>query len=69
MVDPERDHGFVFDNQWFIDIHRSPFFDVDLENDRSIEDYVERILFSLATAINQRQPPVQWQLSSESRQR
>ncbi|KAL0908418.1 hypothetical protein M5K25_022912 [Dendrobium thyrsiflorum] len=59
VLDPERDHGFVFDDQGFIDIHRSPFFDVDLEIDHSVEDYVERIIYSLATAIDQRQPSVQ----------
>ncbi|KAL0917979.1 hypothetical protein M5K25_013093 [Dendrobium thyrsiflorum] len=46
-----------------VDMLHSPFFDIDFENDHTVEEYMDRILFSLATAIDQRQPPVQWQLS------
>ncbi|KAL0924564.1 hypothetical protein M5K25_005402 [Dendrobium thyrsiflorum] len=53
MVDPEHDHDFVFDDQGLINIHRSPFFNIDPEVDYSVEEFVERILFSLATAIDQ----------------
>ncbi|KAL0924627.1 hypothetical protein M5K25_005473 [Dendrobium thyrsiflorum] len=57
MADPEQDHDFVFDEQALINILRSPFFDIDLENNRSVEEYMERILFSLAAVIDQRRPP------------
>ncbi|KAL0918829.1 hypothetical protein M5K25_010870 [Dendrobium thyrsiflorum] len=63
MADPNLDHGFVFDDQGLVDVLHSPFFDIDFENDHTVEEYVDRILFSLATAIDQRRPPVQWQLS------
>ncbi|KAL0926244.1 hypothetical protein M5K25_002458 [Dendrobium thyrsiflorum] len=66
MADPEHDHDFVFNDQELINILRSLFFNIDFENDQSVEDYVERILFSLASAIDQQHPPVQWRLTSES---
>ncbi|KAL0913213.1 hypothetical protein M5K25_016657 [Dendrobium thyrsiflorum] len=40
-----------------LDVLHSPFFDIDFVNNHTIEEYVDWILFSLATAIDQRRPP------------
>ncbi|KAL0927229.1 hypothetical protein M5K25_001391 [Dendrobium thyrsiflorum] len=53
MADPEVDHGFVYDNQGRTDILESPFFDLNLDMDDSVEDYVDRILFTLAPSIEE----------------
>ncbi|KAL0903822.1 hypothetical protein M5K25_025875 [Dendrobium thyrsiflorum] len=58
MADLELDHSFIFNDQKLIDIHKSSFFNLDLEVDHSVEEYMERILFSLAAAIDQQQPPI-----------
>ncbi|KAL0914008.1 hypothetical protein M5K25_017505 [Dendrobium thyrsiflorum] len=63
MVDPKLDLGFVFNDQGLVDIHRSPFFDIDFENNHIIKEYMDEISFSLAIAIDHRRPPVQWQLT------
>ncbi|KAH0448840.1 hypothetical protein IEQ34_022640 [Dendrobium chrysotoxum] len=60
MADPNLDYGFVFDDQGLVDVLHSPFFDIDFGNDYTVEEYVDRILFSLATAIDQRRPFVQF---------
>ncbi|KAL0924578.1 hypothetical protein M5K25_005420 [Dendrobium thyrsiflorum] len=59
--------SFVFDDQGLIDIFWSPFFDIDFESDQFVEDCVERILSSLATAISQQHPPVQWRLPTRDK--
>ncbi|KAL0922082.1 hypothetical protein M5K25_006044 [Dendrobium thyrsiflorum] len=56
MADPEVDHGFVFDDQGQTDILRSPFFDLNLNEDESVEDYVDRILFTLVPSIEEHIP-------------
>ncbi|KAL0915002.1 hypothetical protein M5K25_015398 [Dendrobium thyrsiflorum] len=53
MADPELDHEFVYNDQGHVDILNSPFFDVNLEIDRTVEEYVERITFSLVAAIDE----------------
>ncbi|KAH0467848.1 hypothetical protein IEQ34_002881 [Dendrobium chrysotoxum] len=60
MADPEFDYGFVYDQEGFVNILRSSFFDLDLEFDESVENYVNRILFQLSTAIDQRLSSNQW---------
>ncbi|KAH0468462.1 hypothetical protein IEQ34_003495 [Dendrobium chrysotoxum] len=53
MADPDLDFGIVYDEQGFIHILRSTFFDVDPEIDHTVEGYVERILDTLAEAIEE----------------
>ncbi|KAL0908171.1 hypothetical protein M5K25_022645 [Dendrobium thyrsiflorum] len=53
MADPEVDHGFVEDSQGRTDILRSPFFNLRLDHDQSMEDYVDRILYQLTLSIEE----------------
>ncbi|KAL0923683.1 hypothetical protein M5K25_007749 [Dendrobium thyrsiflorum] len=62
MADPELDHGFVFDPQGRVDILQSLFFDIDFDIDPSVEDYINRILFTLSNVIDEHQLSVQWQI-------
>ncbi|KAL0916295.1 hypothetical protein M5K25_013793 [Dendrobium thyrsiflorum] len=66
MADPEQDHEFVYNEQGHADILNSPFFDINSEVDQTVEEYVERIVFTLATAIDDQLSFVQWQLVSKS---
>ncbi|KAL0907030.1 hypothetical protein M5K25_025568 [Dendrobium thyrsiflorum] len=61
MADPELDHGFVYNDQGQVDTLKSLFFDINLEIDSTVEDYVDMIVFSLAAAIDQQLSPIQWQ--------
>ncbi|PKU78335.1 hypothetical protein MA16_Dca008960 [Dendrobium catenatum] len=56
MADPEQDHGFVYDNEGLVDVLRSPFFVINWKIDQSVEDYVNRIFFSLTTALDEHRP-------------
>ncbi|KAH0457398.1 hypothetical protein IEQ34_012713 [Dendrobium chrysotoxum] len=60
MVDPELDSGFVYDHEDFVDIQQSSFFDLNLEFDNSVEDYVNRILFQLSITTEERFSGHQW---------
>ncbi|PKU64537.1 hypothetical protein MA16_Dca022701 [Dendrobium catenatum] len=60
MADPEVDHGFVFDDQGRTDILGSPFFDVFLGNDKTVEGYIDRILYQLTLSIEEHLPPGRW---------
>ncbi|KAL0906572.1 hypothetical protein M5K25_025074 [Dendrobium thyrsiflorum] len=60
VADPEQDHGFVYNEQGHVNILNSPFFDVNPEVDQTIEEYVERITFTLATAVEDQLSSVQW---------
>ncbi|PKU82682.1 hypothetical protein MA16_Dca021958 [Dendrobium catenatum] len=51
MADPEVDHGFLYDDQGRTNILESHFFDVNLDVDASVEDYLDRILFTLVPSI------------------
>ncbi|KAL0915671.1 hypothetical protein M5K25_016106 [Dendrobium thyrsiflorum] len=62
MADPERDNGFVYNSQGQVDIIRSPFFDLNLEIDDTIDNYVDRILFTLTLAIEEHQVSGQWRI-------
>ncbi|KAL0916632.1 hypothetical protein M5K25_014159 [Dendrobium thyrsiflorum] len=53
MADPELYSGFTYDEQGFLDILHSSFFDVNLAIDDTVEDYVERIIFTLSSAIEE----------------
>ncbi|KAL0903925.1 hypothetical protein M5K25_025988 [Dendrobium thyrsiflorum] len=56
MGDPARDHGFLYDDQGRVDILNSPFFDVSFGNDRTADEYVDRIIYQLTLAIEDRLP-------------
>ncbi|KAL0924952.1 hypothetical protein M5K25_005813 [Dendrobium thyrsiflorum] len=45
-----------------VDIHKSPLFDLNLEIDQTVEEYIERIVFTLAATIDEQLPSVQWQI-------
>ncbi|KAL0916447.1 hypothetical protein M5K25_013963 [Dendrobium thyrsiflorum] len=62
MADPKRDHGFLYNPQGLVDILQSPFFDLNLEVDDSVEDYVNRILFTLAPSIEEHLPTGHWRI-------
>ncbi|KAL0915097.1 hypothetical protein M5K25_015498 [Dendrobium thyrsiflorum] len=65
MADPDQNHEFVYNDQGQVDINKLPFFDLNLEINQTVEDYVERIIYTLAAAINEQLPPVQWQIVSK----
>ncbi|KAL0904970.1 hypothetical protein M5K25_027137 [Dendrobium thyrsiflorum] len=56
MADPEHNHGFVYDVHGRTDLLRSPFFDLNLEVDDTVDDYVYRILFTLVPSIEEHLP-------------
>ncbi|PKU68483.1 hypothetical protein MA16_Dca016841 [Dendrobium catenatum] len=68
MADPGLDSGFVYNEQGFIDILRSTFFNVNLEIDISVDEYLDRIIFTLSKAIEEQLANVQWQITSVPRQ-
>ncbi|KAL0903945.1 hypothetical protein M5K25_026009 [Dendrobium thyrsiflorum] len=53
MADPKRDFGMVYDEQAYVQILNSTFFDVDPEIDHTLEGYVERIFDTLVDAIEE----------------
>ncbi|KAL0926009.1 hypothetical protein M5K25_004390 [Dendrobium thyrsiflorum] len=60
--DPELDHEFVYNDQGQVNILNSSFFDVNLEIDHTIEDCIDRIVFSLAATIDEQLSTVQWRI-------
>ncbi|KAL0905429.1 hypothetical protein M5K25_023849 [Dendrobium thyrsiflorum] len=60
MGDPDVDHRFVFDDQGRTDILASPFFDMHFGNDKTADDYVDRILYQLTLSIEEHIPPSRW---------
>ncbi|KAL0903660.1 hypothetical protein M5K25_028053 [Dendrobium thyrsiflorum] len=62
MADSEVDHGFVEDSQGRTDILRLPFFDLRLDHDQSVEDYVDRILYQLTLLIEEHIHSGRWQI-------
>ncbi|KAL0909168.1 hypothetical protein M5K25_020013 [Dendrobium thyrsiflorum] len=63
IADPEQDHGFVYNEQGHVDII---FFNVNPEVDQTVEEYVERITFTLVAAIDDELSSVQWKLVSKT---
>ncbi|KAL0915441.1 hypothetical protein M5K25_015859 [Dendrobium thyrsiflorum] len=63
MVDPEIGHGFVYNSQGQVDILRSPFFDLNLEVDDTVNNYVDCIIFTLVPSIEEHLPSGQWRIS------
>ncbi|KAL0906267.1 hypothetical protein M5K25_024745 [Dendrobium thyrsiflorum] len=49
MGDPNIDHGFLYDEQGRVDILNSPFFDVSFGNDRTVDEYVDRVIYQLTS--------------------
>ncbi|KAL0920372.1 hypothetical protein M5K25_009502 [Dendrobium thyrsiflorum] len=64
MGDPDIDHGFLYDDQGRVDILGSPFFDVEFGNDRTADEYVDRIIYQISLAIEDRIPPGRWYIVS-----
>ncbi|KAL0918790.1 hypothetical protein M5K25_010825 [Dendrobium thyrsiflorum] len=64
MGDPDVDHGFLYDDQGRVDILGSPFFDVKFGNDRTADEYVDRIIYQLSLAIEDRIPSGRWYIIS-----
>ncbi|KAL0922993.1 hypothetical protein M5K25_007033 [Dendrobium thyrsiflorum] len=62
IADPEQDHEFVYNEQGHVVILNSPFFDVNPEVDQTVEEYIQRITFTLAAAIDDQLSSVQWKL-------
>ncbi|KAL0916399.1 hypothetical protein M5K25_013906 [Dendrobium thyrsiflorum] len=60
MRDPDVDHGFLYDDQGRVDILGSPFFDVEFGNDRTADEYVDRIIYQLSLVIEDRIPSSRW---------
>ncbi|KAH0450470.1 hypothetical protein IEQ34_021162 [Dendrobium chrysotoxum] len=52
-MDSEIDFGYAYDEQGFVHILYSTFFDVNPRIDHTVEEYVERILDSLVEAIEE----------------
>ncbi|KAL0910032.1 hypothetical protein M5K25_020959 [Dendrobium thyrsiflorum] len=65
MADLERDFGMIYDEQGYVQILHSTFFDVDPEIDHTIEGYVARILDTLVDAVEDQLGNVQWYLASD----
>ncbi|KAL0915675.1 hypothetical protein M5K25_016110 [Dendrobium thyrsiflorum] len=65
MADPERDFGIVYDDQGFIQILQSPFFDVDPEVDHTVIEYIARILDTVALAVEDQLGTVEWRLATD----
>ncbi|KAL0915307.1 hypothetical protein M5K25_015715 [Dendrobium thyrsiflorum] len=62
MGDPDVDHEFLYDEQGRVDILQSPFFDVTFGSDRTVDEYVDRIIYQLTLAIEDRIPQGRWYL-------
>ncbi|PKU64188.1 hypothetical protein MA16_Dca005111 [Dendrobium catenatum] len=63
MSDPNLDSGFVYNDQGNVDILRSTFFDVNLEIDNSVEEYLDCIIFTLSEAIEEQLANIQWKIT------
>ncbi|KAL0928276.1 hypothetical protein M5K25_000148 [Dendrobium thyrsiflorum] len=62
MEDPDVDHEFLYDEQGRVDILQSPFFNVTFGSDRTVDEYVDRIIYQLTFAIEDRIPQGRWYL-------
>ncbi|KAL0919990.1 hypothetical protein M5K25_009086 [Dendrobium thyrsiflorum] len=54
----------AYDEQGYVHILHSTFFDVDPEVDHTVEGYVARILDTLVDAIKEQLGVVQWRIAS-----
>ncbi|KAL0922647.1 hypothetical protein M5K25_006649 [Dendrobium thyrsiflorum] len=64
MGDPDVDHSFLYDDQGRVDILQSPFFYVTFGNDRTADEYVDRIIYQLTLAIEDQIPQGRWYIIS-----
>ncbi|KAL0913856.1 hypothetical protein M5K25_017348 [Dendrobium thyrsiflorum] len=60
MGDPASDHGFLYDEQGRVDILNSPFFDVSFGNDRTADEYVDRVIYQLTLVLEDHLPRGPW---------
>ncbi|KAL0907247.1 hypothetical protein M5K25_025805 [Dendrobium thyrsiflorum] len=65
MADPERDFGMTYDEQGYVHILHSTFFDVDMEVDYTVQGYVDRILDTLVDAVEEQLGTVEWRLATD----
>ncbi|PKU69737.1 hypothetical protein MA16_Dca027494 [Dendrobium catenatum] len=64
MVNPEIQYDLTYDEDGFVDILQSIFFDVNTRIDHAVEDYIERILDTLVEAIKEQFEGVEWRIST-----
>ncbi|KAL0928367.1 hypothetical protein M5K25_000243 [Dendrobium thyrsiflorum] len=62
MVDPDVDHGFIYDDQGRTDVLKYSFFDVHFRNDDTTDKYIDRILYQVTLSIEEHIPPGRWYL-------
>ncbi|KAL0903555.1 hypothetical protein M5K25_027943 [Dendrobium thyrsiflorum] len=67
MADPERGFGMVYDEQGYIQVLQSPFFDVDPEVDHIVEGYVARILDTIVLAVEEQLGTVERRFAADPR--
>ncbi|KAL0926558.1 hypothetical protein M5K25_002797 [Dendrobium thyrsiflorum] len=65
MADPDVDHG-LYDDQSLVDILQLLFFDPNPEIDDTTNDYIDRIIFTLAPSIEEHLPSGQWKITGRS---
>ncbi|KAL0905085.1 hypothetical protein M5K25_027261 [Dendrobium thyrsiflorum] len=65
MADPERDFGMAYDEQGYVHILYSTFFDVDPEVDHTTQGYLDRILDTLVDAVEEQLDIVEWRLAPD----
>ncbi|PKU59122.1 hypothetical protein MA16_Dca014864 [Dendrobium catenatum] len=64
MADPETDYGITWDEDGFVDILQSTFFDVNPRVDLTVKDYLECTLIYLVEAINEHFKGIEWRIST-----
>ncbi|PKU71844.1 hypothetical protein MA16_Dca016297 [Dendrobium catenatum] len=64
MADPEVDHGLAYNALGEIGILCSPFYEPDLEYDKSVEDYVNHTFYCLVGTIDLQNPKTPWLINS-----
>ncbi|KAH0453290.1 hypothetical protein IEQ34_017614 [Dendrobium chrysotoxum] len=60
MAEPEWDYGLVHDDRDQIDILQSPFFDVCFDFDDTVEEYIDRIQYTLVDVIDEQRSKGRW---------
>ncbi|KAL0911986.1 hypothetical protein M5K25_017926 [Dendrobium thyrsiflorum] len=65
MADPERDFGMAYDEQGYVHILHSTFFDVDPEVDKTAQGYIDHILDTLVDAVEEQLGTVEWRLAPD----
>ncbi|KAL0921026.1 hypothetical protein M5K25_008054 [Dendrobium thyrsiflorum] len=69
MADPERDFAMAYDEQGYVHILHSTFFDVDPEVDHTAQGYLDRILDTLVDAVEEQLGVVGWRLAPDPKWR